>query len=226
MFDRIAHRYDLSNRVLSFSLDASWRKKVATYLPVHANLHVLDLATGTGDLAISLLQNRTNIVTVKGVDISSNMIAAGKEKINAAGLANCIDLEIGDATKLRFADNSFDVATIAFGIRNVSDVAAALLEMRRILKPGGQLIVLEFSLPANYLVRSIYLFYFRYLLPFFGGLLSGDKAAYHYLNQSVEQFPHGVAFLYLLEQAGLSSVSQVKLTFGVASIYIAYKEDE
>ena len=225
MFDRIAHRYDLSNRLLSFSLDASWRKKVSTYLPLDANLHVLDLATGTGDLAISLLKNRTNIVTVKGVDISSKMIAKGKEKIAAAGLANCVDFEIGDATNLRFADNSFDVVTIAFGIRNVLDINAALHEMRRVLKPSGQLIVLEFSLPSNYLIRSIYLFYFRYLLPFFGGLLSGDKAAYHYLNQSVEKFPHGVEFLNLLERAKWCFANQVKLTFGVASIYTAYKED-
>ena len=224
MFDRIACRYDFLNRFLSFGQDVIWRKKVGDYLPIHDNLHVLDLATGTGDLAITLMSNHANVTDVIGLDLSENMLEIGKRKITEANLANCIQLRKGDATQIEMEDNSFEVITIAFGIRNVTNVALALSEMYRCLKVNGRLIVLEFSLPSNRFIRALYLFYFRYWLPLFGGMISGDKSAYHYLNQSAEKFPYGEAFLERLGQAGFKNAKAHPFTFGVVSIYVAEKD--
>lgn len=224
MFDRIAYRYDFLNRCLSFGQDVIWRKKVGSYLPSHDNLHVLDLATGTGDLAISLISNHHQVTDIVGLDLSENMLEIGRAKIHKAGLANCIQLRTGDATHIDMENNSFDVVTIAFGIRNVTDVALALSEMYRCLKVRGRLIILEFSLPSNRLIRALYLFYFRYWLPLFGGIISGDKSAYRYLNQSAENFPYGETFLQRLGLAGFKNAKAHVLTFGVVTIYVAEKD--
>lgn len=219
MFDRIAHRYDLLNRLLSFGRDVAWRKRVARHLPPGGSLSVLDLATGTGDLLISMVTQRGGIAEALGIDLAEKMLAVGKEKLRRRRLDGQIRLQPGDAADIPFEDDHYDAVTIAFGIRNVPDVPLALREMRRVLKPGGRVLILEFSLPANYLVRHIYLFYFRHILPLVGSLISGDSYAYRYLNRTVEIFPYGQEFLNLLTAAGFENVGMTPLTFGVATIY-------
>jgi demethylmenaquinone methyltransferase/2-methoxy-6-polyprenyl-1,4-benzoquinol methylase len=219
MFDRIAHRYDLLNRVLSMRQDVAWRKRLAKMLPERDDLRVLDLATGTGDVLLALRAGCPRVRSGVGMDMAGKMLALGKEKFENAGQASALQMVRGDATRVAAADASFDVVTISFGIRNVLDVDAALREMRRVLKPGGRLLVLEFSLPANALLRWGYLLYFRNVLPRIGGLVSGDSHAYRYLNETVESFPHGGTFCELMRNANFSNVKAILLTFGIATIY-------
>ncbi len=225
MFDRIAHRYDLLNRLLSFGQDQGWRRRVLQFLPPRRAMHVLDMATGTGDLAMSMVQYSPAIGEVVGLDLSGNMLEIGKRKVLRAGQSGKITLQKGDAMAIPFADESFDAVTIAFGIRNVVDCKAALSEMYRVLKPSGRVIVLEFSLPENALLRCCYLFYFRHVLPVLGGFISGNKEAYRYLNQSVEHFPYGARFVSMMRTVGFHDVQCNPLTFGVASIYCGEKGD-
>lgn len=217
MFDRIAPRYDLLNRLLSFRRDVAWRKALVLALPAGDRLRVLDLATGTADVLISLGAARDKIRRGTGLDKSAGMIARARPKI--AGASAPLDLVRGDACGLGFRDASFDAVTIAFGIRNVPDVPAALREMRRVLRPGGRALILEFSLPANALIRNGYLVYFRHVLPRVGGIVSGDAQAYRYLNESVESFPYGEAFLTLMREAGLRDTKAMPLSFGIATLY-------
>ncbi len=219
MFDRIAHRYDLLNRLLSFRQDVAWRKLLVKLLPDRPNLHVLDLATGTGDVLLSLCKGRKTVERAVGIDMSGKMLAIGKDKIAVQGLAHKAAMARGDATRLGVDDATFDAVTIAFGIRNVIDVDAGLREMNRILKPGGRALVLEFSLPGNALFRALYLFYFRNVLPLVGGLVSGDHAAYRYLNTTVESFPYGEAFCAMMRNAGFREVQAHALTMGIATVY-------
>jgi demethylmenaquinone methyltransferase/2-methoxy-6-polyprenyl-1,4-benzoquinol methylase len=223
MFNRIARRYDLLNRLLSFGQDQVWRKRLSRYLNTTPNQMVLDVATGTGDVLLMLANTNKNIMSGIGVDTADQMLAIGWEKIKHANPNASLRLEHGDATRLQFADNSFDAATIAFGIRNVQNVTAALREMHRVVKPNGKCLILEFSLPSNKIVRAGYLFYFRNVLPVIGGLISGDKAAYSYLNKTVETFPYGDTFCQLMHEAGFTTVTPHQLTFGVATIYEATK---
>ena len=196
MFNRIARRYDLLNRLLSGRRDVAWRKKCAQQLPKNTQLTVLDLATGTGDLLQRLLRERPNIKTAVGLDPAIAMLSMGQNKMSSQRMS----LVRGDAQHMSFRSESSDVITMAFGIRNVPDIDSAFREMHRVLVPGGQVFILEFSLPTNKLIRTLYLFYFRHILPFIGGIISGDRRAYHYLNQSVENFPFGAAFCRRLEQ--------------------------
>ncbi len=219
MFDRIAHRYDLLNRLLSMRQDVAWRKKLARHLPDYRPLYLLDLATGTGDVAITLMRHGSEITRALGVDMSEKMLDEGRQKLKKLQLTDAIRLQTGDATALDLPDNTFDVTTIAFGIRNVMDPSVSLREMIRVLKPGGRSLILEFSLPENVLMRRLYLFYFRHVLPKIGALISGDSYAYNYLNQTVETFPYGDAFCRLMEEAGFKNVSAHPLTFGIATIY-------
>ncbi len=219
MFDRIAHRYDLLNRILSMRQDVIWRKKMARYIPADTPVKILDLATGTGDQLIFLAKRRRNISSGIGVDMAEKMIEIGNEKIREKGLESRFELQKGNATDLPFDNDTFDVATISFGIRNVNDVERSLSEMRRILKPGGKALILEFSIPENRVIRSLYMLYFRHVLPRIGGLISGDSQAYRYLNQTVETFPYGKAFCDLMENAGFTSVEARPLSFGIASVY-------
>lgn len=219
MFDRIAHRYDLLNRLLSFRQDVAWRKRLARLLPDRPDLRVLDLATGTGDVLLSLHHNSGRVQSGVGVDMAGKMLAIGHEKIAARDLSKTLRMVRGDAMTIAFDDASFDAVTIAFGIRNVLDVCEALREMRRVLRPGGRALVLEFSLPGNALFRAGYLFYFRHVLPRIGGLISGDSYAYRYLNETVESFPYGEAFCALMRDAGFADVRAHPLTFGIATIY-------
>ena len=219
MFDRIAPRYDLLNRLLSFRQDVRWRKKLADFLPEGRQVHLVDLATGTGDVVITLCRRCPAVIRATGFDLAVEMLAIGREKIKRAGLQDRARLLEGDALKVPLPDESADVVTIAFGIRNVEEPLKGLQEMYRLLRPGGIALVLEFSLPANRLLKTLYLFYFRHMLPWIGGLLSGDGYAYRYLNQTVETFPYGEAFACLMEAAGFQNVRWKPLTLGVATIY-------
>jgi demethylmenaquinone methyltransferase/2-methoxy-6-polyprenyl-1,4-benzoquinol methylase len=219
MFDRIAPRYDLLNRLLSGRQDVSWRRKLARLLPERDKMSVLDLATGTGDVLVEIWRAGRGVARGIGMDMSGGMLAIGHDKLAQHGLSSSYQMVRGDAGRIAAADNSFDAVTIAFGIRNVIDVPEALKEMRRVLNPGGRVLILEFSLPSNAFFRAGYLFYFRHVLPRIGGAISGDSYAYRYLNQTVETFPYGEAFLALMREAGFRDVRSRSLTFGIASIY-------
>lgn len=219
MFDRIAERYDVLNRLLSFRRDVAWRKFLYKKLPDGTGLRVLDLATGTGDVLLGLAASGNKVGTGVGLDKSAKMLALGRQKAGKRGLLNAVKLLRGDATALCFTADSFDAVTMAFGIRNVPDVPRTLQEIRRILKPGGRVLILEFSLPRNGIIRGLYLFYFRNVLTRIGAFVSGDQHAYRYLNRSAEEFPRGEAFCLILRDAGFTSVQAYPLTFGVATLY-------
>jgi demethylmenaquinone methyltransferase/2-methoxy-6-polyprenyl-1,4-benzoquinol methylase len=223
MFDRIAHRYDLLNRLLSAGQDVIWRKKVGKFLPQKETLHVLDVATGTADLLIYMRETNPAVQSGVGIDMAEQMLAIGREKLTKKGIEKQFTLRTGNAEAIPFSDNQFDAATISFGIRNVTDVPKALREMQRVLKKGGRALILEFSLPENKLLRSLYLFYFRNILPKIGGLISGDFYAYKYLNNTVETFPYGKDFCKLMSDAGFKNVQMHPLTFGIATIYYGDK---
>lgn len=220
MFDRIAHRYDLLNRLLSFGRDVAWRKRLVRALPAGGALGALDLATGTADVLLAL-ESTGRIARGMGADVSWGMLSHGQRKLRARGAEGRLALTRADAMCLPFPEGSFDLVTIAFGIRNVRDVDLGLREIHRVLRSGGRVLVLEFSLPPNRLFRGLYLFYFRHILPRLGGLISGDAHAYRYLNQTVETFPYGEDFLALLRQAGFTSAQAHPLTFGIATLYVA-----
>ena len=223
MFDRIARRYDLVNRLLSFGQDIRWRKKLAELLPEKQSQIILDLATGTGDVLLSLVKYSKNIRYGIGLDMSAKMLAEARRKLPGSAISENLSLLRADATNIPCCDNSFDVVTIAFGIRNVTDVKKSLSEMHRVLNDSGKVLILEFSLPPNILIRKPHLFYLRYLLPAIGGLISGDKEAYQYLNTTIESFPYGNDFLKLLDEAGFKNTKAQPLTFGVATIYEGQK---
>jgi demethylmenaquinone methyltransferase/2-methoxy-6-polyprenyl-1,4-benzoquinol methylase len=223
MFDSIAWRYDFLNHFLSLGIDRMWRKRAIRIISrSFHNPRILDVATGTGDLAIAAA--KLNPKKITGIDISQKMLEIGKIKIENKGLSGIIDLIYGDSENIPFSDNMFDVAMVAFGVRNFSDPIKGLTEMRRVILPGGIIIVLEFSKPTGFLFRSVYNFYFRNILPVFGKLVSKDKAAYTYLPESVMRFPDNNDFLEMLGTAGFSDTRQQKLTCGVASIYTGIKK--
>lgn len=227
MFDRIAPRYDLLNRILSFGTDVLWRRRLAGLLNSSTafatkgrrNLKILDVATGTGDLLLSLFSAGVDISSSIGIDISAKMLAIAEKKIRFRNAAGGITLKQANACKVPFADNSFDVVTIAFGIRNVADAAAGLKEMHRVLKPDGKVLILEFSIPQNRLIRSFYLLYLRNIVPLVGRILSGDGYAYRYLGRTIEAFPSGDDFCAIVRTAGFVNVKPIPMTFGVATIY-------
>ncbi|MBX3177883.1 MAG: bifunctional demethylmenaquinone methyltransferase/2-methoxy-6-polyprenyl-1,4-benzoquinol methylase UbiE [Candidatus Hydrogenedentes bacterium] len=219
MFDRIAHRYDLLNRLLSMGTDVRWRRKLNRRVPAGEKLRVLDLATGTADVLIAMNGACPQVASGVGLDMSGGMLHYGREKLIRLGLDRKFRLVRGDATCLGLESGQFDAVTISFGIRNVIDVAQGLREMRRILKPGGRALILEFSLPSNRLFRAMYLSYFRNILPRIGALISGDSYAYRYLNETVETFPYGEDFCQLMRDAGFEGVTATPLTFGIASLY-------
>ncbi|MDP3970842.1 MAG: bifunctional demethylmenaquinone methyltransferase/2-methoxy-6-polyprenyl-1,4-benzoquinol methylase UbiE [bacterium] len=226
MFDRIAHRYDLLNLLLSAGQDKIWRKKVAEHLPNRPNMKLLDLAAGTGDLAIELVERNKNIKKVLITDMSTGMLDVAKKKVAKKNLSAEILIEQCDATNIQYPDDSFDIITIAFGIRNVTDVSQALKSMHRVLKSNGRMIVLELSLPNNRLLRSLYLFYFRHILPIIGGIISGNTEAYKYLNQTVESFPYGDDFCNLMKKAGFKNANAFPQTLGIATIYVGEHQED
>ena len=228
MFDAIAPTYDALNHLLSLGIDRRWRRRVvgmakAGFTDGEKRIReVLDVATGTGDLAIALAR-RIPRARVRGVDLSERMLAEGREKVIRRGLARRVELQRGDAEALDFEDALFDLVTVAFGVRNFGDIPAGLVEMRRVLKPGGKCFVLEFSEPEVPLFGRIYRFYFHRVLPWLGRVVSRSAAAYDYLPRSVDGFPPPVVFSEMLKEAGFSSVNMQRLTFGVAWIYEAEK---
>ena len=217
MFDAIAPRYDLLNRVLSFGIDQRWRRKAVAMLKAEQPERILDVATGTADLAIEAL--RVNPQKVIGVDISEEMLSRGREKIAQIGESDRIILQRGDAEKLPFSDRQFHAVLVAFGVRNFQNLDKGLVEIRRVLRPGGVLVVLEFSQPHVFPVKQVYAFYSRYILPRIGRTVSKNDGAYRYLPDSVAAFPHGDAFLDRMRQAGYTDLSCQPLTFGIASLY-------
>ena len=222
MFNALARRYDLLNRVLSLQHDQRWRRLAAQLVLASRPHTVLDVATGTADLPL-MLTDLDPQVRVTGVDIATEMLNRGRVKAQHHPGGARIALATGNALALPVASASVDAVTIAFGIRNVADYRTALNEMHRVLRPSGALAILEFSLPNNPLVRLPYLVYFRHLLPLVGGWISGNSKAYRYLNRSVELFPSGPAFTRLLTEAGFERVRRLALTFGIAAIYCARK---
>lgn len=218
IFDAIASRYDFVNSVLSFGLHHVWRKRIRQEMPKGNALKVLDLATGTGDVALELVKS-PNVQKVTGIDLSEEMLAVGRTKIAAQGLDKKIEMLTGNAQDLKFSDQSFDATTMSFGIRNVPDVVACLRECHRVLKPGGRTLVMEFGLPKSRIVRFGHLFYLRNVLPFLGNMLTGHDFAYSYLNKTIETFPYGEDFLALMRQAGFKKVGCFSLTFGIVNLY-------
>jgi demethylmenaquinone methyltransferase/2-methoxy-6-polyprenyl-1,4-benzoquinol methylase len=221
MFDTIAGNYDHLNRVISFGIDVSWRKKVVKIISKSSPENALDIATGTGDLAISLIE--TGATKITGLDISKGMLEIGRNKVADLGLDQTIEMVVGDSENLPFENNTFDAITVAFGVRNFENLELGLSEILRVLKPGGQFVVLETSVPEKFPFKQGYYFYTKMILPLIGKLFSKDKVAYKYLSDSAAKFPHGKAFNNILEKIGFIDVENKPQTFGVASIYTASK---
>ncbi len=221
MFNYIAPRYDFLNHFLSLGIDKWWRKKTVNVLKEKKDACILDAATGTADLAIIAHQS-LNPRKIIGIDISEKMLEIGRQKIKRK-MMNKIELLYGDSENLRFKDNTFDAAMVAFGVRNFENLEKGLSEIFRVLKPEGAFVILEFSRPFKFPVRQLYGFYFRHILPAVGKFFSNDSFAYTYLPESVFDFPEGDAFMSYLSGTGFEKVYRITLTFGIASVYIAYK---
>ncbi|GAB5543374.1 MAG: bifunctional demethylmenaquinone methyltransferase/2-methoxy-6-polyprenyl-1,4-benzoquinol methylase UbiE [Sandaracinaceae bacterium] len=218
MFDAIADRYDLLNRIISLGVDQRWRRLTVSKLELGARPKVLDLATGTADLAIRIAQTHTDAQVV-GLDPSVNMLAIGRDKARADAVDGRVKLVEGDAQALPFDDDRFDGVTIAFGIRNVPDRARALAEMARVTRPGGRVAILELSEPRSGLLGPLARFHVHHVVPTLGGLLSGKKE-YRYLQQSIAAFPPPETFAELMRSAGLDVLEVIPLTFGVCTLYV------
>ncbi len=225
MFNDISPQYDFLNHLLSLGLDMKWRKRLTQLAPQKENLSVLDLATGTADLLISFVKNNPRLKEGYGIDLAYKMLKLGRRKIEQLGLSDCLKLSEGDITKINFPEKSFDVVSIAFGIRNVENPANVLSEMYRVLKQDGRALILEFSLPANPVIRKFHLFYLRKVVPVVGGILSGNHRAYKYLNETIEAFPYGKKFCGFLEKAGFTNVKAHPLFYGIATIYQGDKKE-
>ena len=221
MFDTISGDYDRLNRVISFGTDIVWRKRVVAILKRKKPDTILDIATGTGDLAIAL--KRTGARKITGLDISPGMLNIGKQKIVKQGLDKQIEMVVGDSEALPFEDQSYDAVTVAFGVRNFENLELGLSEIYRVLKPGGTVVVLETSVPTRTPFKQGYYFYTRNILPAIGKIFSKDRSAYAYLSESAAAFPHGEAFNNILGKIGFIAMENRPQTFGVASIYVAIK---
>ncbi len=221
MFDNISERYDFLNHFLSLSIDKGWRKKVVKMVEQTGAKHVLDVATGTADLAIAL--TKANPHKIVGIDISAGMLSVGQKKIEAKKLTHIISLTQADSEDLPFEDETFDAVTVAFGVRNFENLEKGLSEINRVLKKGGTLLVLEFSQPTKFPFKQSYNFYFKNILPTLGKMVSKDSSAYTYLPASVGAFPFGEAFMQVLKKVGFDAKSFKPVTFGVATIYEALK---
>ena len=223
MFDRISPKYDALNHLLSLNIDKVWRRKTAKAVAKSQPKTILDLATGTADLAIALAKCNPQAHII-GMDISEKMLEIGKEKVSKKGLANQIELRLGDAATLPYESNTFDAVTVAFGVRNFENLERGLSEIHRILKPNGQAVILEFSMPERFPIKQLYTLYFKHLLPAIGKAVSKDGNAYSYLPLSVEQFPKPKVFLRMLAEKGLENGMAKPLSFGIASLYTSTKK--
>lgn len=221
MFDNISGNYDFLNHFLSLGIDIIWRKKAINLLKDSNPKIILDVATGTADFAIQSLSLKPDQVI--GVDISEGMLEKGREKIHKKGLEKVIQLKSGDSEDLPFEDNYFDAVIVAFGVRNFENLELGLSNILRVLRPEGQLVVLEFSKPKKFPMKQLFSFYFKFILPVLGKIVSKDKSAYTYLPESVDAFPEGYNFNIILEKIGFKKVKNIPLTFGISSIYIGEK---
>lgn len=222
MFDRIAPRYDLLNHTLSLGIDKLWRRRMVRIVRRFKPSHVIDVATGTGDLAIALARHVRGC-RVLGVDLSEGMLDEARRKVTARGLDDRVVLDVGRAEELSAATGTFDAATVAFGVRNFGDLDEGLRRMAGVLREGGLLAVLEFSTPRNGMIRALYGWYAHRILPRIGGAVSSDRAAYEYLPASVDEFASPEEFLRIMERAGLRDCRARSLTLGVAHIYTGVK---
>lgn len=220
MFDTISGRYDFMNRFLSLGIDKLWRLRLLKQLRKQKPDTVLDIATGTADLAILISKHAQKVI---GADISEGMLAVGREKVAKRRITN-VTLQYGDSENLPFADNTFDAITVAFGVRNYENLEKGLTDMLRVLKPGGMVYVLEFSRPRKFPVKQAYFFYFNNVLPRWGKVLSKDTSAYSYLPQSVKAFPDGEDFTAILEKCGFTETNFKFLSNGIAALYTATKK--
>jgi len=222
MFDSIAYRYDFLNRFLSAGIDITWRKKAIKQLKKNAPKKVLDVATGTADVAL-MTYDILKPEKIVGIDISDGMLDLGRKKIADKGLSDIITLYQGDSERIQFNDNEFDAITVAFGVRNFQNLVAGLTEMRRVLKPGGKLVVLEFSKPKSVGFKSLYNLYMNVIAPSFGKMFAKNKDAYQYLNDSVQAFPEGQTFLKIMNEAGFTQTYLQTLSLGICTIYCGSK---
>jgi demethylmenaquinone methyltransferase/2-methoxy-6-polyprenyl-1,4-benzoquinol methylase len=222
MFDTISGNYDNLNRVISFGIDVKWRKKVLKIVSDKKPKVILDIATGTGDLAILMAQ--TNAEKIIGLDISAGMLEVGKKKVEDKNLSNIIELVLGDSENMPFDDNYFDAITVGFGVRNFENLEKGFAEILRVLKPNGVFVILETSVPDKFPYKQGYNFYSKNILPLIGKLFSKDNDAYGYLSESAATFPYGEALNNILRKTGFIDVVAMPQTFGVATIYSASKK--
>jgi demethylmenaquinone methyltransferase/2-methoxy-6-polyprenyl-1,4-benzoquinol methylase len=219
MFDRIHKRYDVLNHLFSFGQDIIWRHKLGRGIEKKDNRQLLDLATGTGDAAFSLLKHHDRFNHAHACDMAGQMLQLARIKANKKKLSDKISFLQGDAANIPYVNDIFDIVTMAFGIRNVANPPLVLREIFRVLKTGGKTFILEFSLPANKILRKLHLFYLRHIIPGVGAVISRDKHAYRYLNKTIETFPYGESFCELMQRAGFRNVRFNPLSFGVVTIY-------
>jgi demethylmenaquinone methyltransferase/2-methoxy-6-polyprenyl-1,4-benzoquinol methylase len=218
MFNNIASEYDFLNSLLSMRIDRIWRRKLRKMLDASNAVFILDVATGTGDIAIECAKNK-KIRNIIGVDISEKMLEKGREKIEKKHLGNCINLQYGDSENLNFEPDTFDAAVVGFGVRNFENLEKGLKEMHRVIKPSGKVFILDFSLPRNPFIRTFYRFYFFHILPIIGKIISGNNHAYKYLPESVSQFPQYEQMTNLMDKIGFTNTKYKSLTCGIAIIY-------
>ncbi len=221
MFNNISGRYDFLNHFLSAGIDVVWRRKAIKLLQERQPKNILDVATGTGDFAIEALQLKPEKII--GVDISDGMLTVGRKKMLTKGYSDIIQLIHGDSENLPFEENKFDAAIVAFGVRNFENLEKGLSEIIRVLKPGGKLVVLEFSKPTRFPFKQVYTLYFKAILPLIGRIVSKDKSAYTYLPASVDAFPDGSKFTTILTKVGFNNTTCKPLTFGISSLYTGSK---
>ena len=221
MFDNIAPKYDLLNHVLSMKIDVLWRNTLVNWMKKDSPQEVLDVATGTGDLAIAVEKGTGSKVI--GLDLSQQMLNVGVIKIKKLKLDGKISMQKGDAENLPFEDNRFDAVSVAFGVRNFENLQKGLSDMFRVTKPGGYCLVLEFSNPRNFPMKQLFTFYSKYCLPFLGKMISKDPSAYTYLPESVKAFPDGPEFIQIFKSVGYSETNWIPMTGGICSIYIGQK---
>ncbi len=223
MFNNISHSYDFLNHFFSLGIDVLWRKKAIRILKKENPHRILDVATGTGDFALEAVRMKMQDVQITGVDISAGMIEVGKKKVAKKKLEHAITLQIADSENLPFDTGHFDAFTVAFGVRNFQDLRKGMSEMLRVLKPGGMGVIIEFSRPNRFPIKQLFTFYFKYVMPTIGKLVSKDARAYTYLPESVDAFPSGNDFLKVMTELGYREVRCIPLSGGIASIYIGKK---
>jgi demethylmenaquinone methyltransferase/2-methoxy-6-polyprenyl-1,4-benzoquinol methylase len=223
MFNNISHSYDFLNHFFSLGIDVLWRKKAIRILKKKNPKLILDVATGTADFAIEAIRMKIPDARVIGVDISAGMLEVGRKKITKRGMDRQIVLQLADSEQLPFADGHFDAFTVAFGVRNFQNLERGMSEMLRVLKPGGTGVIIEFSRPTTFPIKQLFTFYFKYIMPGIGKLVSKDNRAYTYLPESVDAFPAGKKFVELMERVGYKDCKCIPLSGGIASIYIGQK---